>query len=54
MRQKTLFSRRIIETTRYIVKELEEVDGIYIMGVPDVSVIAIGTLKFGSDIRLAG
>ena len=38
----TILNRKIIETTRYIVEEVSKIDGIYIMGDPEVSVIAIG------------
>jgi glutamate/tyrosine decarboxylase-like PLP-dependent enzyme len=36
------FCRRIIATTRYIAGELQKIDGIYIIGDPEVSVVAIG------------
>ena len=36
------FCRKIIETTRYIIREVEKIEGIYVMGNPEVSVIAIG------------
>jgi hypothetical protein len=52
-----LIFRRIIETTRYIIKELETIDGIYVMGAPEVSVVAIGniisyTIKLGYNEQL--
>merc|ERR1712179_662270 len=36
-------TRKIIQTTRYIAEKLEKIDGIYILGKPEVSVIAIGS-----------
>lgn len=39
-------TRKIIQTTRYITRELLTIDGIYIVGEPDVSVIAIGSDEF--------
>ena len=45
MEKKTIF-RKIIETTRYIVEELRKIDGIFILGDPEVSVVAIGTLAY--------
>ena len=38
----SIFCRKIIETTRYIIREVEKIEGIYVMGKPEVSVIAIG------------
>jgi len=35
-------TRKIISTTRYIVEEIKKIDGISILGCPDVSVIAFG------------
>ena len=35
-------TKKIISTTRYIIKELNKIEGIYILGEPEVSVIAIG------------
>jgi glutamate/tyrosine decarboxylase-like PLP-dependent enzyme len=39
-------NRQIIETTRYIAEEVSKIDGIYIMGDPEVSVVAIGKSHF--------
>ena len=35
-------TRKIIQTTRYIADKLEKINGIFIIGKPEVSVIAIG------------
>jgi len=39
-------TKQIIETTRYITEEMEKIDGIFIVGKPEVSVVAIGSNKF--------
>lgn len=39
-------TRKIVSVTRYIVKSLREIEGIFIYGKPDVSVIAIGSKCF--------
>lgn len=39
-------TKKIIDTTRYIAEQLRSVDGIYIIGEPDVSVIAIASREF--------
>lgn len=39
-------TKRILETTRYIESKLRQLDGIYIFGKPEISVIAIGSKKF--------
>ena len=39
-------TRKIIKTTRYITEKLRNIDGIFIYGEPEVSVIGIGTDRF--------
>ncbi|XP_066478040.1 sphingosine-1-phosphate lyase 1 [Tiliqua scincoides] len=39
-------TRKIISTTRFIVSELQKIDGIVIVGKPEVSVIALGSNVF--------
>jgi len=39
-------TKKIIDTARYIEKELRKVDGIYVMGKPQVSVVAISSKIF--------
>ncbi|KAJ6657739.1 hypothetical protein lerEdw1_001926 [Lerista edwardsae] len=39
-------TRKIISTTRFIVSELQKIDGIFILGKPEVSVIALGSHVF--------
>jgi sphinganine-1-phosphate aldolase len=34
-------TRKVVETTRYLCEEIKKIDGIKIIGCPDVSVIAI-------------
>ncbi|XP_064630555.1 sphingosine-1-phosphate lyase-like isoform X2 [Lineus longissimus] len=40
------YTRRLIETARYIEKGLKEIKGLYIMGEPEVTVIAFASLDF--------
>jgi len=39
-------TKQIIETTRYITNEVKKIDGIFIVGSPEVSVVAIGSERF--------
>ncbi|XP_052766123.1 sphingosine-1-phosphate lyase 1-like isoform X1 [Mya arenaria] len=39
-------TRKIIETTRYIADKLSKIEGIYVLGKPDVSVVAIASNDF--------
>lgn len=39
-------TRSIIQTTRYMAEELKKVQGIHIIGIPEVSVIALGSEQF--------
>ncbi|XP_063983868.1 sphingosine-1-phosphate lyase [Diachasmimorpha longicaudata] len=39
-------TKKIIETTRYIENELRKIDGIFILGTPATSVIALGSHQF--------
>lgn len=39
-------TKKIISATRYIEKGLKEIDGIFVFGVPNVSVIAVGSNNF--------
>lgn len=39
-------TRKVIKTARYIAKELEKLDNIFVFGEPKVSVVAIGSLDF--------
>lgn len=39
-------TKSIIETTRYIIAELKNIDGIYVMGNPEVSVVALNSTSF--------
>ena len=39
-------TRSIIQTTRYMAEELKKVQGIHIIGIPEVSVLALGSEEF--------
>ncbi|THD19443.1 Sphingosine 1 phosphate lyase 1 [Fasciola hepatica] len=39
-------TRRIVKTTRYIAEELRKIPGIFVLGNPEVCVVAFGTDKF--------
>ena len=39
-------TKKILNTTKYIAKELEKIDGIHIIGEPEVSVVAFGSEGF--------
>ncbi|CAH1795552.1 unnamed protein product, partial [Owenia fusiformis] len=39
-------TRKIIQTTRYITEKIRKINGLYVLGEPQVSVIAMGSLDF--------
>lgn len=39
-------TKKIIETTRFVEKELRKLDGIYLYGKAEVSVVAVGSKRF--------